>query len=86
MPCESPQVERLRVIAADIKTSKNRITDILNKAKTLDEGEGDRIQYFLHILRVFETEFLVHLKEWNQISQIVQVRNIDHAATLLIAR
>ena len=86
MLCESPQVERLRVITADIKTSKNRITDILNKAKTLDEGEGDRIQYFLHILRVFETEFLVHLKEWNQISQIVQVRNIDHAATLLIAR
>ena len=86
MLCESPQVERLRVIAADIKTSKNRITDILNKAKTLDEGEGDRIQYFLHILRVFETESLVHLKEWNQISQIVQVRNIDHAATLLIAR
>lgn len=65
-------VERLRVITADIKTSKDRITDILNKAKTLDEGEGDRIQYFLHTLRVFETEFLVHLKEWNQISQIVQ--------------
>ena len=86
MLCESPQVERLRVITADIKTSKNRITDILNKAKTLDEGEGDRIQYFLHILRVFETEFLVHLKEWNQISQIVQVRNIDHAVALLMAR
>ena len=86
MLCESPQVERLRVITADIKTSKNRITDILNKAKTLDEGEGDRIQYFLHILRIFETEFLVHLKEWNQISQIVQVRNIDHAVALLMAR
>lgn len=79
-------VERLRVITADIKTSKDRITDILNKAKTLDEGEGDRIQYFLHTLRVFETEFLVHLKEWNQISQIVQVCNIDHAVALLIAR
>ncbi|KIJ97167.1 hypothetical protein K443DRAFT_106039 [Laccaria amethystina LaAM-08-1] len=64
--------ERLRVITTDIKTAKNRITDILNNAKALDEGEGDRIQYFLHTLRVFETEFLVHLKEWNQISQIVQ--------------
>ncbi|KAF9467007.1 hypothetical protein BDZ94DRAFT_1212000 [Collybia nuda] len=59
-------------VAAEIKTSKNRIMEIMNKNKIKNDGDALRVQYFIHTLQVFHAEFLVQLKEWDQVSQVVQ--------------
>lgn len=69
------QASLLRAIAAGIKDAKNRITGVIAKNKVQESVDCDRIQYFLHVLRVFEAEFLVQLKEWDQLSLIVGVRS-----------
>ncbi|KDR70078.1 hypothetical protein GALMADRAFT_76693 [Galerina marginata CBS 339.88] len=61
--------DNLRAISADIKNAKAKISGIWNK-KVIQEGDGhDRIQYFLHALRVFQAEFAAQLKDWDQLSQ-----------------
>ncbi|KAH6880612.1 hypothetical protein BKA70DRAFT_1378100 [Coprinopsis sp. MPI-PUGE-AT-0042] len=38
----------------------------------LDHDKDGRADYMLHVLRVFEMEFLVHLKEWDRVSTTVK--------------
>ena len=59
---------------AEVKASKKNILSIMAKNKISDADDIVRVQYFLHVLRVFEAEILAQLKEWNQLSQIVTVR------------
>lgn len=53
---------------------KQKILSIMEKNKITDVDDVLRVQYFLHVLRVFEAEMLAQLKEWDQLSQIVTVR------------
>ncbi|KAJ7223591.1 meiosis protein SPO22/ZIP4 like-domain-containing protein [Mycena pura] len=64
-------VGRLRENVAEVKASKQKILSIMEKNKITDADDIVRVQYFLHVLRVFEAEILAQLKEWNQLSQIV---------------
>jgi hypothetical protein len=67
-------VRRLRDNAAEVKMCKTRIFAIVDKNKITDADDILRIQYFLHVLRVFEAEMLAQLQDWDQLSQIVTVR------------
>ncbi|KAF8957067.1 meiosis protein SPO22/ZIP4 like-domain-containing protein [Flammula alnicola] len=62
---------RLLAISTDIKAAKAKVTDIWNKHVIQDAHDNERIQYFLHALRVFQAEFSAQLKDWNQLSQDV---------------
>ncbi|KAJ7474020.1 meiosis protein SPO22/ZIP4 like-domain-containing protein [Mycena latifolia] len=64
-------VGRLRENAAEVKTCKTRILSIVEKNKITDADDILRIEYFLHVLRVFEAEMLAQLKDWEQLSHIV---------------
>jgi hypothetical protein len=69
-----PQDDRLRSISAEIKTAKGRIKEICDKKVVQESGNSERIQYFLHALRVYQAEFSTQLREWAQLSQEVDVR------------
>lgn len=43
----------------------------MNKIK--DDDDVLRVQYFIHTLQVFHAEFLAQLKEWDQLTQVVEV-------------
>ncbi|KAF7340474.1 hypothetical protein MVEN_01967700 [Mycena venus] len=62
---------RLRENAAEVKMCKQKILSIMEKNKITDGDDILRVQYFLHVLRVFEAEMLAQLKEWDQLLHIV---------------
>ncbi|KAJ7233617.1 meiosis protein SPO22/ZIP4 like-domain-containing protein [Mycena haematopus] len=64
-------IDRLRENATHVKTCKQKISSVMEKNKIRDGNDLLRVQYFLHVLRVFEAEMLAQLKEWDQLSQIV---------------
>ncbi|KAJ7362964.1 meiosis protein SPO22/ZIP4 like-domain-containing protein [Mycena albidolilacea] len=64
-------IGRLRENATEIQTCKQKILSIMAKNKITDGDDILRVQYFLHVLRVFEAEMLAQLKEWDQLLQIV---------------
>lgn len=66
------QEDRLRTNTAEIKAAMDKITDISNRNVVQDSQDSDRLQYFLHALRIYEAEFSVHLKEWKRLSQIIE--------------
>jgi hypothetical protein len=63
----------LRENATEIQACKQKILSIMAKNKITDGDDIVRVQYFLHVLRVFEAEMLAQLKEWDQLLQIVTV-------------
>ena len=67
------QEDRLRTSTAEIKAAMDKITDIYNRNAVQDGQDSDRLQYFVHALRIYEAEFSAHLKEWKRVSQIVEV-------------
>jgi hypothetical protein len=67
------QEDRLRTSTAEIKAAMDKITDISNRNVMQDGRDTDRLQYFIHALRIYEAEFSVQLKEWKRVSQIVEV-------------
>jgi hypothetical protein len=67
------QEDRLRTSTAEIKAAMVKIFDISNRNVMQDERDSDRLQYFIHALRIYEAEFSVQLKEWKRVSQIVEV-------------
>lgn len=80
-----PQDDRLRSISAEIKTAKSRIKEICEKKAVQESGDSERIQYFLHALRVYQVEFLTQLREWAQLSQEVDVGlNFQYEAASVI--
>ncbi|KAH6905889.1 meiosis protein SPO22/ZIP4 like-domain-containing protein [Coprinopsis sp. MPI-PUGE-AT-0042] len=54
-----------------IHEAKAAIGEVLSK-NLLDHDKDGRADYMLHVLRVFEMEFLVHLKEWDRVSTTVK--------------
>jgi len=63
--------DQLRGVAAEIRSCKKSIIDILNRHKVQDEAILTRVQHFIHTLRVFEVEFLARLKQWDELGTIV---------------
>jgi hypothetical protein len=63
----------MQAIAADIQSCKQGILDITNKNEIRTKEDVSRVQSFVHVLRVFETEMLCHLKDWNAMKQTVAV-------------
>ncbi|KXN85140.1 hypothetical protein AN958_11630 [Leucoagaricus sp. SymC.cos] len=68
---ESVERDKMRFIAAEISSSKNRIDGIINRNKITEDADVAHVQYSVHTLRIFQTEFLVQLKEWDQVSAVV---------------
>jgi hypothetical protein len=67
------QREKLLSIAAELNTSKSRIDGIIKRNKVTEEVDSAHVQSLVHTLRIFESEFLVQLKEWDRVSAIVTV-------------
>ena len=67
------QEDRLRTSTTEIKAAMGKITDISNRNVMQDGRDSDRLQYFIHALRIYEAEFSVQLKEWKRVSQTVEV-------------
>ncbi|KAJ7752626.1 meiosis protein SPO22/ZIP4 like-domain-containing protein [Mycena metata] len=64
-------VNRLHENAGEVRICKQKIWSITAKNKITDADDILRVQYFLHVLRVFEAELLAQLKDWDGLSQIV---------------
>jgi len=62
---------QLQVIAADILSCKQKILDITAKHDIRADEHKSRVQSFVHMLRIFETEVLCKLKDWNAIMQTI---------------
>ncbi|KAK1222658.1 sporulation-specific protein 22 [Marasmius sp. AFHP31] len=62
---------RIRDIAAEIRRSRTRVSEILEADRITDESDALRAQYILYCLRIFEAEMRVHLKEWDEVLKIV---------------
>jgi hypothetical protein len=69
-------VERLRLVADEVKSSKGRITGILSRNIIPDSQDLTRMQSFVHILSVFEVELLAQLQEWDELLQTISVRDV----------
>ena len=67
------QEDRIRNSTLEIKAAMDKITDISNRNVMQDGRDSDRLQYYIHALRIYEAEFSVQLKEWKRVSQIVEV-------------
>ena len=61
------------MVLAEIKACKDQIVEITENQKIKEESEILRVQYFIHTLRVFNAEFSAYLKEWDQLSILVDV-------------
>ncbi|KAF9481252.1 SPO22-domain-containing protein [Pholiota conissans] len=73
---------RLRSISTEVRAAKSRITEIWGKHVIQDANDNERIQYFLHALRVFQAEFSAQLHDWDQLSQ--DVDEITDSAPLAV--
>ncbi|KAJ8487575.1 hypothetical protein ONZ45_g14285 [Pleurotus djamor] len=61
----------LRSMAAEIKSCKSTMITILEKNKINAADDVRRVKYFLHVLRVFETESLAKLKDWDGLLAVI---------------
>jgi len=77
-PSENNQ---LRLLVADIKTCRDRITGILNKS-IHGPDETLRIKSLLHTLTVFEVEFAAYLQEWDNLLQTIAVVHSESSAVV----
>ncbi|KAF4566535.1 hypothetical protein EYR36_011966 [Pleurotus pulmonarius] len=60
-----------RTVASDIKTCKTTINSVMNKKKIVAVDDVRRVKYFLHILRIFQSESLANLKEWDELLEVI---------------
>ncbi|KAJ7030194.1 meiosis protein SPO22/ZIP4 like-domain-containing protein [Mycena alexandri] len=67
----SLDANRLRETAGEVRMCKQKILSITAKNTITAADDILRVQYFLHVLRVFEAELLAQLKDWDGLSQIV---------------
>jgi hypothetical protein len=68
----SNQDGRLRVLS-EIESCKEKITVALSKHTNQLGTDAARLCSFLHVLRIFEIEFLAEVKEWARIAQLIAV-------------
>ncbi|KAJ7066261.1 meiosis protein SPO22/ZIP4 like-domain-containing protein [Mycena amicta] len=64
-------IARLRELSAEVKHARESMLNILQKNTITQQDDVARVQYFLHVLRVFEAEMLAQLREWDQLSRVV---------------
>ena len=75
------QTDRFRRVLEDIKVCKERLHGYLDQEQISDGHDLRLAQSFIHILRVFEAEYLCELKEWKQILKTIGVphcHSFDH--------
>jgi hypothetical protein len=60
-------------VLAEIEACKETIVEITEQNRVKEESNILRFQYFMHTLRVFQAEFYAYLKEWDNLSQLVEV-------------
>jgi len=53
--------------------SKNKLAEIINGNDLGGDADTAHVQYLVHTLRIFETEFLVQLREWHEVSAVIEV-------------
>jgi hypothetical protein len=46
----------------------------LDKNRIKEEDDRLRVQYFVHVLRIFQTEFCAYLNKWDEMSLLIEVR------------
>ncbi|KAH9920328.1 meiosis protein SPO22/ZIP4 like-domain-containing protein [Fomitopsis serialis] len=63
--------ESLRSLLLDITSCRERIRAVTDSAKLLDAEDISRSQSYVHVLRVFEVEMLCHLRDWEQLLQVI---------------
>ncbi|TFK68509.1 SPO22-domain-containing protein [Pluteus cervinus] len=63
--------DRLRGITAEVKSCKDKLVELSGRNKITQPSDVQRVEYFVHTLRVFEVELLAQLKEWDHVSQII---------------
>ncbi|KAF5312423.1 hypothetical protein D9619_003715 [Psilocybe cf. subviscida] len=72
----------LRNVASEIKQAKARIIKILEKRVVKESHDHERIQYFVYALRIFHSELLAQLREWDQLS--VEVDDVVGSGPLAV--
>ncbi|KAJ8703329.1 sporulation-specific protein 22, variant 2 [Pleurotus ostreatus] len=60
-----------RTVASDINICKTTINSVMNKKKIVAVDDVRRVKYFLHILRIFQSESLANLKEWDELLEVI---------------
>ncbi|KAI0727576.1 hypothetical protein C8Q72DRAFT_839118 [Fomitopsis betulina] len=63
--------EELRIVLDEIRSCRKRICAVTDAAKLSDAEDTSHSQAYVHVLRIFEVEMLCHLKEWEQLLQVV---------------
>lgn len=56
----------------ELGTSKNRLAEITQRSNLREDADAAHVQYLVHTLRIFETEFLVQLKEWHKVLAVIE--------------
>jgi hypothetical protein len=81
-----PQAAELRTLVSGIKACKMRIGRIAAEGKIMEEQAVLRLESHLRTLRVFETEYLCQLQEWDQVLQAIGVtKSYLHPRVVLTA-
>ncbi|KAF7311279.1 hypothetical protein MKEN_01029500 [Mycena kentingensis (nom. inval.)] len=62
---------RTRSIAVQITQAKQSILSITTRNAVHSPDDQTRLEYFLHVLRVFEAEMFAQLKEWEALAGVV---------------
>jgi hypothetical protein len=70
------QATQLRLVATDVRSSKDRINGIVSLKKIQTPEDVLLAQSFVHTLHVFETELSAQLQDWKQLLQIISVRGL----------
>lgn len=69
-------------VLAEIKACKDKIAEITENQKIKGEDDILRVQYFVHTLQIFQTEFFTYLREWDAISLLVEVKLLRLCPTI----
>lgn len=63
-------------MASEVKQAKARIIKILEKRIVKESHDHERIHYFVYALRIFHSELLAQLGEWDLLSIEVDVSQL----------
>jgi len=61
-------------VASAIITTKGKIERLMNMPAMVTSGDLDRLQYFIHALRLFEAEIATHTKNWARLRKLIEVK------------
>jgi hypothetical protein len=67
------QVAAGRGVLDDLRKGVVKMCEVIDGNKIPDESDIVRVNYFVHTLRVFQAEMLVHLKDWEGLQTVIGV-------------